>query len=306
MTNKTFQGRIIQKHDTKANWDKATNFVPLKGEIIVYDDLKKIKIGDGATKVGSLAFINDLDTLAAIAKTGNYNDLKNKPTIPTKLSNLTDDVVSGKYLSLTGGTMTGKLTVPQVETGDGNSNFFQCRKFRGEGNADTYYHAIDFGYKNHDQVDFHEYGGKWNFYKNQSGKVNEGVLCGSITSNGWEGRAKLKSGSTMVTSQLTENSDVIATTAFAHGLVDMGKAVSFTVTLTAAGWSGNAQTVSNSKFITSGYAYTVRPAGDSFAGYAEAVIYADDVTTAGKMTFHCNEAPTENLTVNILRTEVTA
>ncbi len=85
-----------------------------------------------------------------------------------------------------------------------------------------------------------------------------------------------------------------------------GKALSFTVTLTAAGWSGNAQTVSNSKFVTSGYAYTVCPAGDSFAGYAEAVIYADDVTTAGKMTFHCNEAPTANLTVNILRTEATA
>ena len=84
------------------------------------------------------------------------------------------------------------------------------------------------------------------------------------------------------------------------------KAVSFTVTLTAAGWSGNAQTVSNSKFVTSGYAYTVCPAGDSFAGYAEAVIYADDVTTAGKMAFHCNEAPTANLTVNILRTEATA
>ena len=85
-----------------------------------------------------------------------------------------------------------------------------------------------------------------------------------------------------------------------------GKAVSFTATLTAAGWSGNAQTVSNSKFLASGYAYTVCPAGDSFAGYAEAVIYADDVTAAGKMTFHCNEAPTENLTVNILRTEATA
>ena len=85
-----------------------------------------------------------------------------------------------------------------------------------------------------------------------------------------------------------------------------GKALSFTVTLTAAGWSGNAQTVSNSKLVTSGYAYTVCPAGDSFAGYAEAVIYADDVTTAGKMTFHCNEAPTADLTVNILRTEATA
>ena len=284
MANKTFQGRIVQKHDTKANWDKATNFVPLKGEIIVYDDLKKIKIGDGTTKVGDLAFTNNLpiatknvlggikkgdnvniaadgtisvnnastgqrgvtylvdsytrtdtdkavtpkalnsvykmlddyanktyvddqiaanipsisgldtetyvntkvagivnsapeilDTLqelasalgndpnfattmateigkkansadlATVAKTGSYSDLKNKPTIPsvgngtltiqkngtsagtftanattnktinitvpTKVSELTDDVVKGKYLSLTGGTMTGNINI---------------------------------------------------------------------------------------------------------------------------------------------------------------------------------------------------
>lgn len=84
------------------------------------------------------------------------------------------------------------------------------------------------------------------------------------------------------------------------------KAFSFTVTLTVAGWSGNAQTVSNSNFAVSGYAYTVCPAGDSFAGYAEAVIYADDVTAAGKMTFHCSEKPTANLTVNILRVEAAA
>lgn len=111
MANKTFQGRIVQKHDTEANWGKATNFIPLKGEIIVYDDLNKIKIGDGTTKVGSLAFINDLDTLAIIAKTGSYNDLTDKPTIPTKISDLTDDVVSEKYLPLTGGTMTGNIDI---------------------------------------------------------------------------------------------------------------------------------------------------------------------------------------------------
>ena len=81
MANKTFQGRIVQKHDIKANWDKATNFVPLKGEIIIYDDLKKIKIGDGTTKVGNLDFINDLDT------------------------------INGKYLPLTGGTMTGNINI---------------------------------------------------------------------------------------------------------------------------------------------------------------------------------------------------
>lgn len=111
MANKTYQGRIVQKHDSSANWAKATNFIPLKGEIIVYDDLNKIKIGDGTTKVNDLNFINDNDALAIIAKTGNYNDLKDKPTIPTKISDLNDDVVSGKYLPLTGGTMTGNLKV---------------------------------------------------------------------------------------------------------------------------------------------------------------------------------------------------
>lgn len=85
-----------------------------------------------------------------------------------------------------------------------------------------------------------------------------------------------------------------------------GKALSFAITLTAAGWSGNAQTVSNSNFAASGYAYTVAPASGSFAAYASAVIYADDVTAAGEMTFHCGETPTEDLTVNILRTEATA
>lgn len=85
-----------------------------------------------------------------------------------------------------------------------------------------------------------------------------------------------------------------------------GKADSFTVTLTAAGWSAGAQTVSNSRFIASGYAYTVCPAGDSFKDYAEAMIYADNVTAAGRMSFHCDVTPTKDLTVNILRTEATA
>ena len=83
--------------------------------------------------------------LATVAKSGSYSDLKNKPTIPsvgngtltiqkngtsagtftanatdnktinitvpTKVSELTDDVVKGKYLSLTGGTMTGNINI---------------------------------------------------------------------------------------------------------------------------------------------------------------------------------------------------
>lgn len=75
----------------------------------------------------------------------------------------------------------------------------------------------------------------------------------------------------------------------------------FTVTLASASWSNNAQTVSNALFLASGYSYIVSPASASFAAYAQAEIYADDVTTDGSMIFHCTTAPTSDLTVNIAR-----
>ena len=79
------------------------------------------------------------------------------------------------------------------------------------------------------------------------------------------------------------------------------KSVDFTVTLTAAGWADNVQTVSDARFVSTGYAYTVAPASGSFANYADAMVYADDVTTNGQMVFHCDSAPTADLTVNIVR-----
>ena len=79
------------------------------------------------------------------------------------------------------------------------------------------------------------------------------------------------------------------------------KSVAFTVTLTAAGWADNVQTISDARFVSTGYAYTVAPASSSFTDYAEAMIYADDVTTDGQMMFHCDSAPTADLTVNVLR-----
>lgn len=78
-------------------------------------------------------------------------------------------------------------------------------------------------------------------------------------------------------------------------------ALSFTVSLTVVGWSNKAQTVSNSNFVTSGYAYIVSPASASFLDYGTAQIYADDVTTNGQMTFHCEDVPSSALTVNITR-----
>lgn len=75
----------------------------------------------------------------------------------------------------------------------------------------------------------------------------------------------------------------------------------FTVTLSSASWISNQQTVSDAKFIASGYAYMVSPASSGFSAYTDAEIYADDVSTDGSMTFHCTTAPSSNLTVNIVR-----
>lgn len=99
---------------------------------------------------------------------------------------------TGNYLPLSGGTLTGPVVAPSFQTGNGASHYFQCPKFRGEGNADTYYHAIDFGYAGHNQVDFYEYGGLWKFYKStDSGKAGSSRLVGSIQAGqGWNGLVK--------------------------------------------------------------------------------------------------------------------
>lgn len=80
MSEKQISARTQQKIDLTANWEKATNFVPKKGEIIVYSDgggtgIPKMKVGDGTTKVGSLKFADE-----------------------------------GQYLPLAGGKLTGPLS----------------------------------------------------------------------------------------------------------------------------------------------------------------------------------------------------
>jgi predicted MPP superfamily phosphohydrolase len=75
---KEMNTRVINKHDYEVNWVKATNFVPKRGELIIYDaefdDLgntvalptgrtepifyARYKIGDGVTNVNSLPFAN--------------------------------------------------------------------------------------------------------------------------------------------------------------------------------------------------------------------------------------------------------
>ena len=71
-----YEARIKSKHDTTANWNATQHFVPLPGEIIIYDDYKTItvinrygeevtrnipgiKIGTGNAVVQDLGFVDD-------------------------------------------------------------------------------------------------------------------------------------------------------------------------------------------------------------------------------------------------------
>lgn len=53
--------RVVHIHDIEENWNRTNNFIPSKGEIVVYDkdsnhDYERFKIGDGVTTVVDLPF----------------------------------------------------------------------------------------------------------------------------------------------------------------------------------------------------------------------------------------------------------
>lgn len=180
--------------------------------------------------------------LSTVATSGSYNDLTDKPNIPASatvdselsstsvnpvqnkvisaaLSSKADNSALSTYLPLTGGTLTGGITASNFQTGTGATSYFQCRKFRGEGDANSYYHAIDFGYSGHDSVDFYEYDPNWNFYKCLTGTKSGAVLVGNINGNGWNGGARLTGAPTAPTAVAGTNTTQIATTAFVQSAI---------------------------------------------------------------------------------------
>lgn len=48
--------RVRSNHGTSDEWNNKPGFIPLEGEIILYTDLRRFKVGDGQTVVGALDF----------------------------------------------------------------------------------------------------------------------------------------------------------------------------------------------------------------------------------------------------------
>ena len=73
--------RFQLKNDTEENWNKATHFIPLKGEPIIYSTDEthpffRVKIGDGVTTVINLPFID----------AGTINGVSINNIVPLKLA----------------------------------------------------------------------------------------------------------------------------------------------------------------------------------------------------------------------------
>ena len=67
-SEKSIKTRLLQKIDTEENWIKAVNFIPIKGELIIYckDDnhsYDRIKVGDGINTATNLPFIYDFSII---------------------------------------------------------------------------------------------------------------------------------------------------------------------------------------------------------------------------------------------------
>jgi hypothetical protein len=60
------KSNAVVKVDTAENWSKAKNYVPDSFTIIVYtyeNSAPKVKIGDGATVVDKLPFLNNKEVI---------------------------------------------------------------------------------------------------------------------------------------------------------------------------------------------------------------------------------------------------
>ena len=65
--HKVLNSRVLLKNDLAAEWAKVPDFIPLEGEIIIYnydnEAAPKFKIGNGSTKISVLPFFNNLEEL---------------------------------------------------------------------------------------------------------------------------------------------------------------------------------------------------------------------------------------------------
>lgn len=115
-----FKTRIKQKNDSTANWNTANTegFKPLQGEIIVYNDVNRIKIGDGSNTVSNVPFLDaNCVHLTGSEDINGYKTFENPITIKGSISN--SDIMLSATDAANNPGMAGEITWHDGEGNDG-------------------------------------------------------------------------------------------------------------------------------------------------------------------------------------------
>lgn len=132
-----YRTRIQQKHDVEANWEKAKNFTPLTGELIIYDvdashSKIRAKIGDGVNLLADLPWAVDeelIDNRITAEVTALSNAIAASGTVwvgtlaQYKVANDANEIATGTVVIITddnnaaaGGDNTTGTTIAKLGT----------------------------------------------------------------------------------------------------------------------------------------------------------------------------------------------
>ncbi len=211
--NEVLDGALYVATDTGTMWmgTSATSLIQIKDNINTNTTYTLTKSGSTITlkgSDGSSVNVTDSNTIYnnATARAAGLMSAADKSKLDSVATGANKTVVDASFVAdstnpvqskvvksalddkvdKTGDTMTGRLTAPEIAATD----YFVTPTMVGEGDKTKYYHRVDFGYAGHYHVDFHEYGGVWNFYQNQGGTSDSKILVGSIQPDGFHGNLK--------------------------------------------------------------------------------------------------------------------
>ena len=133
MARKELKVRVQLKTDISTKWAEVPDFVPLKGEVCFYTDLKNFKVGDGSTKISVLDFVNEDEKIVTQSEAGlmsSADKIKldgiatgaNKYVLPTASSTTLGGVKSGSSVTSTTGLTACPIIggVPYYKEGSGS------------------------------------------------------------------------------------------------------------------------------------------------------------------------------------------
>ena len=97
--------RIQLKNDSELNWNNNENFIPLKGEAIIYNtdnsyDYYRAKIGNGINNIENIKFLSGPQTDWNINDEKDPSFIKNKPFFGTASEKDIDEIILNESLNL--------------------------------------------------------------------------------------------------------------------------------------------------------------------------------------------------------------